>query len=225
VPPTSPNVPPAPTPVTPEVRYGPSAALPQQADWRAPSRPDVRLSVPETSTAEPPRAPEPAAPTTPADPAAPSPALPVGIPQFAQAKDRVASGLRPLLDGMDWLQTNGYRTVLHVRPPGEDDSSDRRLAERRGLRYLTLEVSPQTLSRALVDSFQRIVNDTTAHPLFVYDRDGMLAGGLWYLAFRAEGATDEEARQKAARLGLKDDAAGEHQTMWLAIQKVLSATP
>ena len=46
VPPTSPQVPPSPTQVAPEVRYGPSASLPQQADWRGvPSRSEVRLLI------------------------------------------------------------------------------------------------------------------------------------------------------------------------------------
>jgi protein tyrosine phosphatase (PTP) superfamily phosphohydrolase (DUF442 family) len=223
VPPTSSQVPPAPTQVSPEVRYGPSASIPQQADWRAaPPRPEVRLSLPEASTPEPPLAsPQPSSPGS--DGRAPTPSLPVGIPQFAMAKDQVATGLRPLLDGVDWLQANGYRTVLHVHLPNEDDSADRRLVERRGLKYLSLAVSPQTLTRAQADAFNRLVSDTTTYPLFVYDRDGMLAGGLWFLYSRfAEGATDEVARAKAAALGLKDDVGGEHRLMWLAIQRVLA---
>ena len=44
---------------------------------------------------------------------------------------RVTSGLRPQLDGLDWLQAHGYRTVLHIRAPGEDDTADRRQVEKR----------------------------------------------------------------------------------------------
>ena len=74
-----------------------------------------------------------------------------------------------------------------------------------------------------MDEFNRVVGDRTGSPLFVYDRDGMLAGGLWYLHFRtAEQQSDEVARLRAARLGLQEDADGSHRAMWLAIQKVLS---
>lgn len=153
------------------------------------------------------------------------PSLPVGIPQFATVRDQVAAGLKPSLDGgLDWLQANGYRTVLHVRAPGEDDSADRREVEKRGLKYFSLEVSPETLSRALVEQFSRIVNDKANYPLFVYDKNGMKAGALWYLTFRLiDRETDDAARTRAGRLGLKEDPEGEHRAMWLAIQKLLSA--
>jgi hypothetical protein len=155
------------------------------------------------------------------EPRAPSPSLPAGIPQFAGAKEQVASGLRPDLDGVKWLQESNYRTALHLRKPGEDDSADRKLFELRGLKFLSLEVSAQSLSKTVVDEFNRIVNDTATHPLFIYDKDGVLAGGLWYLHFRTLGASDEEARSKAARLGLKEQLDSEQREMWLAIQKYL----
>src|SRR5262245_23199389 len=74
-------------------------------------------------------------------PAAP---IPVGIPQFADARARVASGLRPMLDdGLDWLQSSGYKTVLQLRRPGEENAADRREVEKRGMKYVSLEVSPE----------------------------------------------------------------------------------
>jgi protein tyrosine phosphatase (PTP) superfamily phosphohydrolase (DUF442 family) len=153
-----------------------------------------------------------------------SPSLPVGIPQFAAVREGVSSGLKPLLDGgLDWLQANGYRTVLRIRLPGEEDAADRREVEKRAMRYLSLEVSPQTLTAALVDQFNRLVGDAGNYPLFVYDRDGSLAGGLWYLHFRTvDRSTDESARARASRHGLREDGEGQHKAMWLAIQRFLS---
>src|SRR5262249_19368858 len=90
------------------------------------------------------KAPPPPSPIKVQEPPA-TPPLPVGIPQFATARPGVASGLKPLLDGLDWLQENGYRTVLHLRLPGTEDAADRKQIEKRGLKYLSLEVSPQTL--------------------------------------------------------------------------------
>jgi protein tyrosine phosphatase (PTP) superfamily phosphohydrolase (DUF442 family) len=229
--------------VAPETR---SYEPPPDQSWHPPAGGQIRFSVPEASSPQPPPAntrlypPEPVSPSPeqplkpavaeersrpPAGPEAPPrpPALPVGIPQFAAVRDQVASGLKPLLDGLDWLQANHYRTVLHLRAPGEDDAADRREIEKRGLKYLSLEVSPQTLSPAVVDQFNRIVTDPANYPLFVYDKDGMLAGGLWYLYYRtAERAPDEEARTKANRLGLKENPEGDHRAMWLAIQKYLA---
>jgi len=135
----------------------------------------------------------------------------------------VASGLKPLLEGLDWLKDNNFRTVVHVRLPGKDDSADRRQVEQRGLRFLSLEASPQTLSKTTIEDFNHIVADPSNLPLFVYDYDGALAGGLWYLHFRMiDHASDQAARQKAARLGLPDDQNGDHKLIWLAIQKLLA---
>ena len=148
--------------------------------------------------------------------------LPVDIPQFAIVKDHIASGLQPFPDGITWLQAHRYRTVLHVRAPGEDDAAARRQFEKHGLRYLSLEASPNTLSAAVVQEFNRIVADESDRPLFVYGTDGAVVGGLWYLYFRtAENTSDETAQSQAARLGLRPDEGGEQRTMWVAIQNYL----
>jgi protein tyrosine phosphatase (PTP) superfamily phosphohydrolase (DUF442 family) len=202
--------------------------FPPQYTWRPPADAGARLSAPEpvvpaapSQSTEPPRAGAPRPGVR--EETRPSPALPSGIPQFAVARPGVASGLKPSLEGLDWLRTNGYRAVLHVRQPGEDDTAGRREIEKRGLIYLSLEVSPQTLSREVVERFNQIVSNPAQQPLFVYDRDGMVAGGLWYLYFRtASQETDEAARLKAARLGLKENAPGDNSEMWLAIQKYLA---
>jgi protein tyrosine phosphatase (PTP) superfamily phosphohydrolase (DUF442 family) len=184
---------------------------------------------PVPSNYEPPPAPLPVQPGLGAltQPLSPPPSWQPGdgsVPQFAMVQDRVATGLRPMLDdGLDWLQAKGYRTVLHIRRPGEDDSADRRQVEKRGMTYLSLEVSPQSLSRQVVDHFNALVSDTARYPLFVYDRDGSLAGGLWYLHFRtAEQASDEAARIRAGRLGLREDGDTAQRDMWLAVQRFLS---
>jgi protein tyrosine phosphatase (PTP) superfamily phosphohydrolase (DUF442 family) len=151
-----------------------------------------------------------------------SPPLAVDVPQFAVAKEGVASGLQPFPDGIAWLQAHRYRTVLHLRAPGEDDSAARRQFEKRGLRYVSLEVSPKDLSKDIVDQFSRLVTENANLPLFVYDKEGALAGGLWYLYFRtAEGTSDERARSEAIRLGFQPEQNNEHRTMWVAVQNYL----
>jgi protein tyrosine phosphatase (PTP) superfamily phosphohydrolase (DUF442 family) len=202
--------------------------------------PRVYLQQPEPAAPAPP-APPPAAPapTTPApesraytpqspeppparDDSAASPAMPVDIPQFAAVKTNIASGQEPFAGGIAWLKSHGYRTALHVRAPGEDDSAARSQFEKGGLRYLSLEVSPQTLSREIVEQFNRTVADANNLPLFVYDKDGSLAGALWYLHFRlVDRATEEKAREEAERLGFKQDRSDAHLKMWLAVQNLL----
>jgi hypothetical protein len=227
----TPAVPPiTPAPSPPDVSgYGPPPVPPPESTWR-PS-PDATPSTPPDASRDPvrlypPETPEP--PRTPAKPETPperpaSPALPVGIPQFATARPRVASGLKPSLEGLDWLKANGYLTVLYVRRPGEDDAADRRQVEsKRGMKYVSLELSPQNL-REVIDQFNHLVSEVSCLPLFVYDRDGALQGFLWYLHFRiVDMASDDVARVRASRLGLRDDGSPEQREMWLAVQKYLS---
>jgi protein tyrosine phosphatase (PTP) superfamily phosphohydrolase (DUF442 family) len=153
-----------------------------------------------------------------------TPTMPVGIVDFVSAlPDRVAGGRKPALDGLDWLKANGYKSAALLRRPGESDAADRKQIEVRGLTFVTLEVSPATLSAKTVDEFAKLVGDPATQPMFVYDADGSLSGGLWYLYFRkVEKLSDEAARLRATRLGLKETD-GPHREMWLAVQRVLAA--
>ena len=93
--------------------------------------------------------------------------------------------------------------------------------EKHGLKFQSMEVSPQALTQKTVDEFIRFVKDNNEQPLFVYDKDSSLADGMWYLYFRlADQLPEAEARAKAGQLGFKET--GDSLPMWLAIQKFLS---
>jgi len=139
---------------------------------------------------------------------------PLDIPGFALAKTRVATGLKPFPDGIAWLQANGYRTVLHIRAPGEDDKAAQELFKKYNLRYLTLEIAPGTLTKDAVEAFTRFVTDQSNYPVFVFDKDGAMTGALWLVYFRLfEGVSEEKAGLEAARLGWKPDQDADHKAM------------
>jgi hypothetical protein len=51
-----------------------------------------------------------------------------------------------------------------------------------------------------------VIGDTRARPAFVYGQDPQTAAVVWYLHLRtAEFLTHDEARVRAARLGLTDE--------------------
>lgn len=154
---------------------------------------------------------------------APTGTLPVGIPDFANVRDQVSVGRRPALDeGLDWLEKNRYKTVLHLRLPGENGDADRKQAEKRGLRYVSIEANPRLLTRETVDEFLRIVGDRSEQPLFVYDQTGAVAGAMFYLVFRTvDQDSPEVAQVRASRLGLQPDRSDIHREMWQAVQAYL----
>ena len=149
-----------------------------------------------------------------------SPALPVGIDAFVEVMDRVSNGLRPDPEGLDWLQTNGYKTVIHLRRPGTPHTADKDQIEKRGMKYLSLEVSSETLTASLAAEFSRAVADRSSRPLFVYDKDGTLAGAMWYAYLRSvEKLPPADAKARATALGLKAADTGDHAALWSAAQK------
>jgi protein tyrosine phosphatase (PTP) superfamily phosphohydrolase (DUF442 family) len=150
--------------------------------------------------------------------------LPVGIAHFTELKpDSISTGFRPHpTDGIPWLQDKGYRCIIYLRAPDVSDVNDRRLIERYGLKYHSLEVAPDSLSRELVARLSDIISETGNTPLFVYDKDGTCTGALFYLYLRLyDKMSDEQARVRAAQLGLKDDETQDNKAWWTAIQKVL----
>jgi len=209
-----------PTPVQPQQPSFPSVDVPSPP--AEPSGTDVRLTPPQVPDS--PRvalSPSPGLPVQPAE----TQAMPsLDIPGFALAKTKVATGLKPFPDGIAWLQAQGYRTVLHVRAPGDNDPAAERLFKKYNLNYLTLEVAPAALSRETVEAFNQIVTDSSKYPLFVFDREGALAGGLWLLHFRLfEGVSEEKARLEAGRLGFKQDQSSEYRAMAEAVSRYLKS--
>jgi protein tyrosine phosphatase (PTP) superfamily phosphohydrolase (DUF442 family) len=223
--------PPAPTPAP--IQPGRSNFPPennQRVEYRwqpAPGQtpPGVQLQAPEPDIAESGKRVKPSPPAV-QEKSFPPPsdaAIPVEIPHFTPIKDKVLAGRRPGLEGLDWLRAKGYKTVLFVHKPGEEIGSDRKQVEKRGMKFVSLEVSAQTFSKDTVADFQNTVGATASYPLFVYDRDGSLAGALWYVYFRrVENLSDDAARIQAGALGFRDDR-DEHREMWLAVQKFLQA--
>jgi hypothetical protein len=208
-------VPPAPLP------SGPNPPEPEQP---APERRESGRA-PSGDSKEPPVANVPSKPAPPSveerRDVADSP--PIDVPNYHLVVPNVATGLKPYpSDGLDWLKKKGFKTVLHLRQPGEDDAAVRRLFEKKGFRFISLEASPARLDKELYERFVALVTDTNKHPLYVFDKDASVASGLWYLYFRVHlKQSDEQARPQAQRLGMLFDEDPEHKAMWLAVQKLL----
>jgi protein tyrosine phosphatase (PTP) superfamily phosphohydrolase (DUF442 family) len=152
-----------------------------------------------------------------------APGAPVGITLFSEIKEKaIATGLKPDLEGLDWLKSNKYRTVIHLRRSSTNDSADKEQVERRGMTYVSIEMSADKVSKQTVEQFGKLVNDAVNQPVFVYDRDGVLAGAMWYLHLVLnEKMPAELARGRAELYGLKEKGGDEAAALWAAIQKIL----
>jgi len=144
-----------------------------------------------------------------------------GLPGLMKVKDGVATGRKPTLDGFDSLKQGGYRTVAYLHPSGADVSAAQDLAEKRGFAFVAIETTPENLPEAL-RRVNQLVADRSAHPVYVYDDDGLRTGAVWYLHFRTVDAlNDDAARVRARSLGLTDQTE-EGKAFWVAIQQFLA---
>lgn len=144
---------------------------------------------------------------------------PIDIPGFAEAAPQVAVGQRPFADGVEWLAKQGFRTVVHLRSPETDDQAAQRQFEAKGLRYVSIVVTPQTVGRDTASELQRILAEERNRPVFIFDRDGYLVGGVWYLKLRViDRLESAKALDEAKRLGLNPDLDAYHRAMWNAVR-------
>jgi len=126
----------------------------------------------------------------------------IGITDFTKVKEGVSAGHRPTLEGLDWLKAKGYKSVVYLRGANDDDTTDRRQVERRDMKFVSLPVTPETLTPTWIDEFNQLLGDTGSRPIFVYATEPAVAGTAWYLHLRtAEFLTHDEARVRASRLG------------------------
>jgi protein tyrosine phosphatase (PTP) superfamily phosphohydrolase (DUF442 family) len=237
-PPVTPAPGPGPVPPGERQSFAPPQSPQETASWRPLYEPGVRLLKPEPLEPDAGKAEVRISPPSPL-PSAPPPVarinppekdkepvspLPVGIAHFTELKaNTIATGFRPHpTDGIPWLQEKGFRSIVYLRDPGVNDANDRRLIEKYGLKYYSLEVSPDSLSRELVAKLKDIIAESNNVPLFVYDKDGTCTGAMFYLYLRQyDSMSDEAARVRAARLGLKDDESPGAKAWWTAIQGVM----
>jgi protein tyrosine phosphatase (PTP) superfamily phosphohydrolase (DUF442 family) len=139
------------------------------------------------------------------------------IAQFGVAKDNVYVGDRPKLDGLEWLKNNRIATIIHIRRPDADDAGDRKQIEERGMKYIALDISPQTLTKEKAEEFIKLIRDHAKQGLFAYDDDGTLAGAMWYFHFRwGEFLADDASQLRTRDLGYRIPM-----DMMLAVQRVL----
>jgi hypothetical protein len=160
-------------------------------------------------------------PASPARTAGHGPAA-AGLPGFAVVKPGLATGRKPTAGGFDAVAARGFRVAVYLHVPADDVSAARDLAEKKGLVFVGIPTSPETL-KAAFEKFRDVVADVPGRPAFVFDDDGVRAGGLWYLYFRtAEQLGDDAARVRAAPLGLREAGGDEQMKFWRAIQDYLA---
>lgn len=168
--------------------------------------------VPAASAQSPPAppapAPAPAAPSIPAPAPAPAPAAAAEdlLPNARRPLPRLLTGGQPSAEQLEALAAAGYRTIVDLRPQGEQgapaDEPER--VEALGMRYVRIPIAGAgNLTEEAARALDEVLDREAAYPAAVHCASGNRVGAL--LAFRAarlEGADPEAALALGRDAGL-----------------------
>lgn len=125
-----------------------------------------------------------------------------GFSPFSAVDSDLAGGAVPAPEGLDWLSSLGYRTLVDLRDPGDGRAEFIREAQRRGLRYVSCAAPVESSPKVALASFEAEINQAAARPIYFFDEEGIRAGELWYLHRKlTHKIADDLAREEAMTLG------------------------
>jgi hypothetical protein len=148
----------------------------------------------------------------------------IGLPDMTRVigEENIASGRKPSLDGLNWLQKAGYRTVVYIHDPKMNPEPAAELCRTRGMKFVGIPASTGKLPE-MVKAFELALADAANRPVYVCDDNGLWAGTIWYTHFRTASLMNPDAAKvRANSLGLADpDTNAEQKKLWDAAQEYL----
>lgn len=128
-----------------------------------------------------------------------------GLANAACPLPDVVSAGQPAEEELDRLAAAGFRTVLDLRAPDEPRGYDeQRAAERAGMTYVNLPVTPHTLGDETYDRFRELMADPARRPIVVHCATANRVGALLLPYFVLDlGEAPEEALCRAVDAGLR----------------------
>lgn len=114
----------------------------------------------------------------------------------------------PTAERVEELAREGFRSVVNLRAPGEQNevlspTEEGRVARRHGLEYISIPVSPQDMNEATAELFEREVSRLPG-PVAIHCASGKRAGLFTFLHLaRTEGLSGEAAAAKAEAMGFQ----------------------
>ena len=147
------------------------------------------------------------------DPAAAPPAPADLLGNGVLVEEGVLAGGQPTVEQLYDLAAAGYRTVINMRLPDEQGSTQAPSVEAAGMTYVTVPIEGAAgLSEERARAFADVLAEVE-HPVVVHCGSGNRVGALFALkAFYVDGATADEAIQFGLDAGMTrlESAVREH---------------
>lgn len=138
--------------------------------------------------------------------AQPAPPGPPAIRYFLQVNKDFCTGGQPRPEHFAVLKTQGVKTVLNLRTPGEHRADEEKAAvEQAGMKYYNIPVVYTAPTFEQVDEFLQITDDPANRPMFVHCTAAIRVGGFWLIRrVVRDGLTWETALEEARKVGLQN---------------------
>jgi len=129
-----------------------------------------------------------------------------GVPNACQLLPTVVTGGQPTAANLEAFKAAGGQVVLDLRDPMEprpfDEAAQARAA---GLEYLSVPVTPGTMTDATLDRILGVLRQAGERTVFVHCGSGNRVGGAMLASLILDhGFEEEDAVDQAMRVGLRN---------------------
>lgn len=128
-----------------------------------------------------------------------------GLPNFHRVNEHLYRGGQPSAEGLAALRDMGVKTVLNLRPPGEQTLNEENLLKSWGIQYINIPMPALGApSRESVERALDILHSDKGWPVFVHCHRGADRTGTVVACYRMSHDcwTNSRALEEAQRFGL-----------------------
>jgi uncharacterized protein (TIGR01244 family) len=142
---------------------------------------------------------------------------PASIPFYRLLHPGLAAAGQPSAEALARLGEAGFGTVVNLRTEKEGPADERSVVEGQGLRYVSVPVTPDTLSLADVLAVEKVLDDPSAGPVLLHCASSNRVGGLWAVVQARKGKPLDEALAEGREAGMRSPV------VETAVRRVLGA--
>jgi uncharacterized protein (TIGR01244 family) len=119
----------------------------------------------------------------------------------------LAAAGQPTKDALRALKEQGFRTVINLRAETEPGvKEEEAILKEEGLRYVSVPITPASLSQQQVDEVEKALLDPAAGGVLLHCGSANRVGAVWAAIQAKKGKSYEEALAEGKRVGLTSPA-------------------
>jgi uncharacterized protein (TIGR01244 family) len=129
-----------------------------------------------------------------------------GIANYKRIEPGLAAAGTPSSAALQQLKALGFRTVVDLRTEGEGTAAERAAVEAQGLRYVSVPVTPASLSLEDVKAVGAVLDDPAAGPVLLHCASSNRVGAVYGALQALKGRSPADAETAAREAGLTSES-------------------